>query len=115
MPALLITQCLQNDFVKPLKHDEPLPNLLHIGHHESIRLLGMTLTKGPLHVSWHGRSLSQPTSSASFTSRIGMTRAMLYSVRIYNSLDIIALRVRGALNLYLIATLRGVLSLIAQR
>lgn len=47
MPALLITQCLQKDFVKPLLHDEPLPNLLHIGHHESKRLLGQEIGEGP--------------------------------------------------------------------
>jgi len=48
MPSLLITQCLQEDFVKPLAHDEPLPNLLHIGHNESLRLLGADPNVGPI-------------------------------------------------------------------
>ena len=37
---LLITQCLQNDFVAPLGPDQPLPNLLHIGSAEAERLKG---------------------------------------------------------------------------
>ena len=39
MKSLLITQCLQNDFVKPIGKYDPLPNLLHIGYEESIRLI----------------------------------------------------------------------------
>jgi len=46
--ALLITQCLQNDFVKPLGPHDPLPNLLHIGHSESKRLLGENPAEGPI-------------------------------------------------------------------
>ncbi len=46
--ALLITQCLQNDFVKPLGPHDPLPNLLHIGHSESKRLLGVNSAEGPI-------------------------------------------------------------------
>lgn len=38
--SILITQCLQNDFVKPIDIHEPLPNLLHIGFEESKRLMG---------------------------------------------------------------------------
>jgi hypothetical protein len=34
-PAILISDCLQNDFVQPLGRYEPLPNLLHIGHDEA--------------------------------------------------------------------------------
>lgn len=48
MHALLLTQCLQTDFVKALAHDEPLPNLLHIGHRESNRLLGDDPAQGPV-------------------------------------------------------------------
>ncbi len=38
--AILFTQCLQNDFVKPLRRREALPNRLHIGQAESARLMG---------------------------------------------------------------------------
>lgn len=38
--SLLITQCLQKDFVAPLGEGDPLPNLLHVGFEESRRLLG---------------------------------------------------------------------------
>ncbi|MBI4027435.1 MAG: isochorismatase family protein [Verrucomicrobia bacterium] len=48
LPSLLITQCLQNDFVKPVGRDEPLPNLLHIGHEEARRLMGENPAEGPL-------------------------------------------------------------------
>ena len=34
-PALLLTESLQLDFVKPLGRFEPLPNLLHIGADEA--------------------------------------------------------------------------------
>lgn len=47
-PSLLITQCLQNDFVKPLDRYEPLPNLLHIGHDEARRLMGENPEEGPV-------------------------------------------------------------------
>ncbi len=40
MRYLLLTQCLQNDFVGPLPAGAPLPNALHIGRAESRRLLG---------------------------------------------------------------------------
>ncbi|VAW66355.1 Protein-tyrosine phosphatase-related protein [hydrothermal vent metagenome] len=48
MKNILITQCLQNDFVKPLASGEPLPNQLHIGHNESQRLVGEDIHSGPL-------------------------------------------------------------------
>ncbi len=48
MESILITQCLQNDFVKPLANNEVLPNLLHIGHEESERLIGDNLEEGPI-------------------------------------------------------------------
>jgi protein-tyrosine phosphatase/nicotinamidase-related amidase len=46
--AILMTQCLQNDFVKPLAPFEPLPNLLHIGYEESRRLMGENPSFGPV-------------------------------------------------------------------
>lgn len=46
--ALLLTQCLQNDFVKPISRHERLPNLLHIGHEESRRLMGENPHEGPV-------------------------------------------------------------------
>ncbi len=46
--ALLITQCLQTDFVGPIGRHEPLPNLLHIGHEEARRLMGERPGEGPV-------------------------------------------------------------------
>ncbi len=46
--ALLLTQCLQRDFVGPLGPLDPLPNSLHIGAEESRRLLGPAPERGPL-------------------------------------------------------------------
>src|SRR3974377_161324 len=48
MSTVLITQCLQRDFVDPIGPHDPLPNLLHVGHAESNRLLGSNPTEGPL-------------------------------------------------------------------
>jgi len=47
--AFLITQCLQNDFVKPLDRYERLPNQLHVGYSEALRLLGEIPEDGPVH------------------------------------------------------------------
>lgn len=46
--SLLITQCLQNDFVKPIGRYEAIPNQLHVGHAEALRLLGETPSEGPV-------------------------------------------------------------------
>ncbi len=46
--SLLITQCLQNDFVKPIGRFDPIPNKLHVGHAEALRLLGETPAEGPV-------------------------------------------------------------------
>jgi nicotinamidase-related amidase len=46
--ALLITQCLQNDFVQPIGRHEPVPNRLHVGHSEARRLLGENPAQGPV-------------------------------------------------------------------
>ncbi|HYF51751.1 MAG TPA: isochorismatase, partial [Planctomycetota bacterium] len=48
MPSILITQCLQRDFIDPILPHEPLPNLLHVGHAESLRLLGHDPFSGPI-------------------------------------------------------------------
>jgi protein-tyrosine phosphatase len=57
--AVLITQCLQNDFVKPLLPYTPLPNLLHVGHDEARRLMGDNPAEGPVarFLTW---ALAQP-------------------------------------------------------
>lgn len=46
--SLLITQCLQNDFVKPIGPFDPIPNQLHVGHAEALRLLGRNPSEGPV-------------------------------------------------------------------
>jgi nicotinamidase-related amidase len=48
MTAILITQCLQNDFVKPYGLHEIVPNKLHIGHREAERLIGIRPNEGPV-------------------------------------------------------------------
>ena len=48
MTAILFTQCLQHDFVRPLERFEPLPNLLHVGYAESLRLMGEVPEQGPV-------------------------------------------------------------------
>lgn len=46
--SILITQCLQNDFVQPVALHETLPNHLHIGFQESKRLIGENPKEGML-------------------------------------------------------------------
>ncbi len=46
--SILITQCLQNDFVQPLNKYDPLPNALHIGYKEALRLVGEAVHEGPV-------------------------------------------------------------------
>jgi nicotinamidase-related amidase/aminoglycoside phosphotransferase (APT) family kinase protein len=48
MATVLITQCLQRDFVDPIGRHDPLPNLLHVGYSEAARLLGPEPSAGPL-------------------------------------------------------------------
>ena len=48
MSTVLITQCLQRDFVDPIGAHDPLPNLLHVGHAEAVRLLGHEPSAGPV-------------------------------------------------------------------
>ena len=46
--SILITDCLQNDFVAPIGRFDSLPNALHIGYEESLRLLGEDPSQGPV-------------------------------------------------------------------
>lgn len=46
--AILFTQCLQNDYCKPIGKYDTLPNLVHIGYEESVRLMGLTPAEGPV-------------------------------------------------------------------
>src|SRR5215471_14193070 len=48
MATVLITQCLQRDFVDPIGPHDPLPNLLHVGYSEAARLLGNAPSAGPM-------------------------------------------------------------------
>jgi protein-tyrosine phosphatase/nicotinamidase-related amidase len=48
MPNLLLTDCLQRDFVGPIGRFQSLPNALHVGHEESRRLLGPDPAQGPV-------------------------------------------------------------------
>src|SRR5215470_9986938 len=48
MTTVLITQCLQRDFVDPIGPHDPLPNLLHVGYSEAARLLGLEPSAGPM-------------------------------------------------------------------
>ena len=48
MRSILITDCLQHDFVGPVERFEGLPNALHVGHDESLRLLGPQPEEGPV-------------------------------------------------------------------
>ncbi len=45
---LLVTQCLQNDFVQPIGRFDTMPNLLHVGSEEAARLMGETPSQGPV-------------------------------------------------------------------
>ena len=46
--SVLITQCLQRDFVDLVPKDRPLPNKLHVGPEEAERLLGVDPSQGPV-------------------------------------------------------------------
>jgi len=62
MTSILITQCLQWDFVGPVSAHEPLPNKLHVGSSEAQRLLGTDPARGPVAqvIAW-SRHHSLPT------------------------------------------------------
>ncbi|MCB1326367.1 MAG: isochorismatase family protein [Spirochaetales bacterium] len=49
--SILITQCLQNDFVQPLERYESMPNQLHVGYGEALRLMGERAEDGPVHLA----------------------------------------------------------------
>ncbi|HET9931690.1 MAG TPA: isochorismatase family protein [Polyangiaceae bacterium] len=60
--SVLITQCLQRDFVDLLEPYQPLPNRLHVGHQEALRLLGADVQSGPVSqlMAWaRGRAESE--------------------------------------------------------
>src|SRR5262245_62601915 len=63
MTTVLITQCLQRDFVDPIGPHDPLPNLLHVGYSEAARLLGPDPPAGPLAqlIDW---ARSRPTDAS---------------------------------------------------
>jgi protein-tyrosine phosphatase/nicotinamidase-related amidase len=46
--SLLFTQCLQNDFVQPIGRYDVVPNRLHVGFAESLRLMGESPSEGPV-------------------------------------------------------------------
>ena len=48
MKSVLITVCLQNDFVMPIGKYDNLPNLLHVGYEESTRIMGLKPSEGPI-------------------------------------------------------------------
>lgn len=57
--SILITDCLQHDFIGPIGRFSGLPNSLHVGHDESLRLLGASPAEGPIArmMAWaHGQS-----------------------------------------------------------
>ena len=47
-PAILITQSLQNDYIKPIGRYDPVPCMLHIGYDETRRLMGEDPKNGPI-------------------------------------------------------------------
>ncbi len=54
MKGILITQCLQNDFVELIDRYDPIPNQLHVGYEEARRLLGEQIEEGPVNtlIEW---------------------------------------------------------------
>src|SRR5210317_2252408 len=46
--SILFTQCLQNDYCKPIGKYDLIPNLVHIGYDESVRLMGLNPKEGPV-------------------------------------------------------------------
>jgi protein-tyrosine phosphatase/nicotinamidase-related amidase len=61
MKTILISQCLQYDFIKPIGKYDNLPNLLHIGYDESSRLVGNDITNSPLYnfIDWLNASKNE--------------------------------------------------------
>jgi nicotinamidase-related amidase len=46
--SVLITQCFQRDFIDLVPPHDPLPNRLHVGREEAIRLMGPDPAAGPI-------------------------------------------------------------------
>lgn len=46
--SVLITQSLQRNFIERVEAHEPLPSALHVGHEESLRLMGRDPLVGPI-------------------------------------------------------------------
>ena len=46
--AVLFSQCMQRDFVAHVSEHVALPNRLHVGRREAVRLLGRDPTRGPM-------------------------------------------------------------------
>lgn len=101
--SILITQCLQNDFVAPLNAHEPLPNLLHVGWRESTRLLGEEPSMGPLanFMNWVAR---QGDHERLASSRLGSGQRAkshgLALIHIKDSHDAHDARQRGHLEMF---------------
>jgi hypothetical protein len=70
MTTVLITQCLQRDFVDPIGPHDPLPNLLHVGYSEADRLLGSEPSAGPMAqlIDWARGQTANPSTSSTFAT-----------------------------------------------
>ena len=68
-PSILITQCLQNDFVRLIDRYEALPNLLHVGYDESMRLLGERMEEGPVRSMLHWAYERSPEELAAYQQK----------------------------------------------
>jgi hypothetical protein len=96
MATVLITQCLQRDFVDPIGPHDPLPNLLHVGYSEATRLLGPEPAAGPLAqlIEW-ARGL--PSHAIDLVHiRTGTTPTIPHSASTWCASARIALRARSA-------------------
>jgi hypothetical protein len=60
--SILMTQCMQRDFVAPLGPHDSRPNALHVGHKEAERLLGTDPTTGPYAQLMHWARTQDPAS-----------------------------------------------------
>lgn len=58
--SILITQCLQKDFVEPVAQDKPLPNKLHVGWDEARRLMGHDMLSGAVAQLMHWARAQSP-------------------------------------------------------
>jgi len=81
MTTVLITQCLQRDFVDPIGPHDPLPNLLHVGYSEAARLLGRPHeVRGVVeHGDQRGEHLGMPTANLSVPARICLPADGVYA------------------------------------